>query len=67
MTGGSDGIGLAMAKNLAEQGFNIMIVARNEIKMKEKCDEIKKIAPGVKTSYIVADFEKLSSIEEYKV
>ena len=29
VSGGSDGIGLAMCKNLARQGFNICIVARN--------------------------------------
>ena len=33
VTGGSDGIGLAMAQNLAIQGFNICIVSRNETKM----------------------------------
>ena len=36
ITGGSDGIGLAMAHNLAAQGFNICIVARNATKM-EAC------------------------------
>lgn len=40
VTGGSDGIGLEMCKNLARQGFNICIVARNEAKMKEKLSEI---------------------------
>ena len=30
VTGGSDGMGLAIAKNLAAQGFNICIVSRNE-------------------------------------
>jgi len=29
VTGGSDGIGLAMCKKLAKEGFNIVIVARN--------------------------------------
>ena len=30
VTGGSDGIGLEMCHQLASQGFNIMMVARNE-------------------------------------
>jgi len=30
VTGGSDGIGLAMCKKLANEGFNILIVARNQ-------------------------------------
>ena len=41
VSGGSDGIGLAMCKQLANEGFNICIVARNEDKMKEKLIEIK--------------------------
>ena len=36
ITGGSDGIGLAMAKKLAREGFNICIVARNADKMSQK-------------------------------
>lgn len=42
VTGGSDGIGLAMCKNLAKQGFNICIVSRSEKKINEKLEEIKK-------------------------
>lgn len=34
VTGGSDGIGLAICRKLAKEGFNICIVARNENKMK---------------------------------
>ena len=41
VSGGSDGIGLAMCKQLANEGFNICIVARNEEKMKEKLIEIR--------------------------
>lgn len=33
VTGGSDGIGLAMCDNLANQGFNIIMVSRNQAKM----------------------------------
>ena len=36
VTGGSDGIGLAMCKQLGNQGFNICIISRNEKKMIEK-------------------------------
>lgn len=34
VTGGSDGIGEQFCKDLANKGFNICIVARNEEKMK---------------------------------
>ena len=30
VTGGSDGIGLEMCRNLADQGFNILMVSRNQ-------------------------------------
>lgn len=41
VTGGSDGIGLAMCKQLAEDGFNICIISRTERKINEKLDEIR--------------------------
>ena len=57
VTGGSDGIGLAMCKKLADEGFNICMVARNEEKMKDKLKEIK-----TKTMYVVADFSKMTTL-----
>jgi 17beta-estradiol 17-dehydrogenase / very-long-chain 3-oxoacyl-CoA reductase len=36
VTGGSDGIGEQFCYDLAKQGFNICIIARNEEKMKAK-------------------------------
>ena len=66
VTGGSDGIGLAMCHQLAAQGFNICIVARNEQKMEEKLAEIRAKNQGCETKSIVADFVQLGSIEEYR-
>ena len=63
VTGGSDGYGLDICHKLAEQGFNICMVARNEEKMKAKLAQIK--AP-VEKMFIVADFFKMTSVEEYK-
>ena len=51
-----------MAKQAAEQGFNICIIGRNEEKMKEK---LKLMPNGVETMYVIADFAKMSAIEEY--
>ena len=65
VTGGSDGIGFGMCNNLAKQGFNICIVSRNEKKINEKLELIKKECPNVKTMCIVADFSKMGSIGEY--
>ena len=60
VTGGSDGIGLAMCKKLATEGFNICIVSRSEGKINEKLEEIRKECrngdDSFKTMCLVADF-----------
>ena len=67
VTGGSDGIGLAFCQKLADEGFNIMIVARDEQKMKEKCADLKKNSTNKKlqAKYIVANFREMDTIEQY--
>jgi len=65
VTGGSDGIGLEICHQLAQQGFNICMVSRNEEKMQEKLAEIKEKASKVKTMYVVADFVSLNTIDQY--
>ena len=42
VTGGSDGIGEEFCYELARLGFNICIIARNEDKIKQKLEEVKK-------------------------
>ena len=64
VTGGSDGCGLEICNQLADQGANICIIARNEEKIKEKLNQIQK--KGVKTSYFVADFAEMNSYEDYE-
>jgi short-subunit dehydrogenase len=46
VTGGSDGIGLEMCHQLAEQGFNICMISRNKVKVDEKLAQIKQKYPG---------------------
>jgi 17beta-estradiol 17-dehydrogenase / very-long-chain 3-oxoacyl-CoA reductase len=55
VTGGSDGIGLGIAHRLAMNKINVVLVARNETKLKEKVAEIIKLYK-VKAEYRVADF-----------
>ena len=70
MTGGSDGLGLAVAKRLAREGFNICIVSRNADKIREKLSEIwqecRKGDRDFQTLAVVADFAKLHTIEDYR-
>lgn len=66
ITGGSDGIGFEMAKLLAgRDGFNIAIVARNLEKIEGKLKECRALRAGTNTLAIVADFEQLSTVEDY--
>jgi len=51
---------------MAQNGFNVCIVGRNEGKIKEKLDEIQEKHPTIKTRAIVFDFAALTKIEEYK-
>jgi hypothetical protein len=64
ITGGSDGIGLGIAHRLAMNKINVVLVGRNEIKLKEKVAEIKKLNK-VKAEYRVADFGKVKTPEFY--
>ena len=67
VTGGLDGIGEQYCKDLAKQGFNICVIARNKDKINEK---LKVISEGcgrvIETRSVIADFSQLSTIEEYE-
>ena len=59
ITGSSSGIGRDMARNLAKKGYDLVLVARDEIKLKELADELKQ-KTNVKIEIISMDL----SIEE---
>lgn len=40
ITGASSGIGKSIAKTLSQKGFNLLLVARNEEKLKSLCNEL---------------------------
>lgn len=46
VTGGSEGIGLAVAKDLAREGARVIIIARNQMKLNQAREEILKFAGG---------------------
>lgn len=53
VTGGSDGLGLALAKQVAAQGMNCLLVARNEAKLVEAAETIR--ASGVEARTLSLD------------
>jgi 17beta-estradiol 17-dehydrogenase / very-long-chain 3-oxoacyl-CoA reductase len=57
VTGASDGIGREFCHALAEQGFNIILIARNKHKLKTVEEELQ-VRYGVKTTSYVIDFEQ---------
>ena len=66
VTGGSDGIGLAMCQKLAKEGFNICIISRTEEKINNCLKDISATSPNIQTKCIVADFGKLTKMSEYR-
>jgi 3-dehydrosphinganine reductase len=57
ITGGSSGIGLALAKKLSSSGCQVGILSRNESKLKAAAEEIRQAASGkgIQVSTIQAD------------
>eukprot|EP00917_Polyrhabdina_sp_WS-2016_P025497 GHVP01054893.1.p1 GENE.GHVP01054893.1~~GHVP01054893.1.p1 ORF type:complete len:310 (+),score=39.65 GHVP01054893.1:1612-2541(+) len=56
--GGSAGIGLAMAKEVAKRGLNIILIARNLRNLEEAKKEITKVASHSKIKIISLDLSK---------
>ena len=62
VTGGTDGIGLAYARQLADKGLSVMLVARSEDKLRSVQSELQ--AKGQTCEYVVADFARPDVYEE---
>jgi 3-oxoacyl-[acyl-carrier protein] reductase len=61
--GSTQGIGKAIAIQLAENGANIVLLARNEAKLIETLSELKN-TEGVSHKYIVADFSDFDNFKK---
>ncbi len=61
ITGGSSGLGFAMAKYLGKQGYKIILTARRENKLKEAAEKLKN--QNIETSYISADVTNAKDLE----
>lgn len=64
ITGGSVGIGLAVAKGLAQEGVHVALCARNEERVIQQAEQIA-ADYGVKALGIQADVSKADDIEQF--
>ncbi len=62
ITGASSGIGLAFAKSIAADKIDLVLVARNEIKLNELASELKK-EYGISVKVITADLSKMNEVQ----
>ena len=63
ITGASGGIGLALARELASQKHDVLLIARSEGKLKTCCDEIRSQFQ-VQADYLTLDLAKIDSALE---
>jgi NAD(P)-dependent dehydrogenase (short-subunit alcohol dehydrogenase family) len=64
VTGASEGIGMAIARKLAEEGVRVAICARTEVKLKETAAEIAQ-ATGMEIVPISADLRSLAGCQGF--
>ncbi|THY91822.1 NAD(P)-binding protein [Aureobasidium pullulans] len=67
LTGGSSGMGKALAKKLAEQGANVCIVARNQQKLDETIDYIKSHAKSPNQRFLAISADCTSATENTRI
>lgn len=62
ITGGSDGIGLSIAKAFAKNNANLLLIARNEEKLNESAAALSQY--GVKIDVLAADLSKVTEVKK---
>jgi short-subunit dehydrogenase len=64
ITGGSSGLGLELAHQLAARGLQLTLVARGAVKLESAKDEIMARAPRAKVGVLVADVSDHEPLEQ---
>src|SRR5688500_8999039 len=63
VTGGSRGLGLVLARQLASEGARITIVARDEHELRKAAEDIRHRQPSVEVLIVTADVGKREDVE----
>ena len=63
ITGSTGGLGSEMVKKLAKDGYNFILLNRNETKTNQQIAELKAINQAIKIDFVKLDMEKLSDIQ----
>ena len=66
VTGASDGVGREHCKQLARDGFNIVLVSRKQSRLNKVAKEVREIAPDVKTRVVEANFYNNANLNFYR-
>ena len=62
VTGASSGLGRGLAARLADRGMSLVLSGRNEARLGEAADEIRRAAPRVKVETVAADLSTPSGV-----
>src|SRR5215475_13896757 len=55
VTGASSGLGRGLAAGLADRGMSLVLTGRNQTRLDETADQIRRAAPSVKTETVVTN------------
>jgi len=62
ITGSSSGLGLALAKSLAEKGHSLVLIARTEVRLRSAVDKIISAHPSADVSYRDVDVSDVTAL-----
>ncbi len=62
VTGASSGLGRGIAARLADKGMFLVLTGRDQARLKETADQIRRSAPQAKVETVVADLSTLSGV-----
>jgi retinol dehydrogenase 12 len=64
VTGATGAIGKAIARQMAEQGYHVTIIARDETKARRTVEEIKSATGNSELQWLIADLSRKQEIEQ---